>query len=611
MYPILYAASMVTEGTVPTHRGKGTLSDCISCECSEERNGAYELTMVYPITGIHASEILANDILKVKSNAIDQPQLFRIYRVGKAMNGKFTVKAAHISYDLSGKIMTANIGANTAAAACAALQACAGNFTITTDIPDSTTKTFFTNKPQSVRSWFSGSNNGSLTGIFDGVADWRFDNYSCSFLLDRGQQHNVPIHYGKNLTELSQEVDIDNLVTAIVPYYIDKNTKLTVMGTDVSTGLSINVDRKIAIDFTSEIDFDDSGTTPAAQLQALASAYVTHNYSSIVYPVESLSISFINEKDGVSQVVNLCDTALVTFDALGISATYKCVAVTYDVIGERYTKATLGVIIPDVSDSLLQTNARVKNAVTKDEAKEVAEEAAEDVVTSGEENAEFSSVLSQIFNLGSRNSLNPSIIDRGGSWACVPDSFSKFELFTGYDDYDSEMTRFQLYTQKGSSSYTRMHFFSNDIENPRSTRIELNTTTDDDAEILLKNNYGANNIKLTSSDGKITCVSLTQTSSGEVKKNIVKMTVEEARKILQLLPVTFDFKNEDYGTDRRGFIAEDVEKVIPQLVSHDSETASLDYISMIPYLVGVIKDQEERIKSLEDKLKGGTKDADD
>ena len=43
MIPILYAT--ITEGTVPTNYGVGALSDCLSCEVKEARNGSYELTL--------------------------------------------------------------------------------------------------------------------------------------------------------------------------------------------------------------------------------------------------------------------------------------------------------------------------------------------------------------------------------------------------------------------------------------------------------------------------------------------------------------------------------------------------------------------------------------
>lgn len=77
------------------------------------------------------------------------------------------------------------------------------------------------------------------------------------------------------------------------------------------------------------------------------------------------------------------------------------------------------------------------------------------------------------------------------------------------------------------------------------------------------------------------------------------------KKILDLDAVSFDFKDKERGTNKRGFIAEDVAKVLPNLVTPESEKMpmSLDYVEIIPYLQAMIKDQEQRIKALEEKLK--------
>ena len=83
------------------------------------------------------------------------------------------------------------------------------------------------------------------------------------------------------------------------------------------------------------------------------------------------------------------------------------------------------------------------------------------------------------------------------------------------------------------------------------------------------------------------------------------MPIDEARKILLLNAVSFDFKDKAKGTDKRGFIAEDVAEIIPQLVTPetDTEPARLDYVQMIPYLVETIKNQERRIQELEEIVK--------
>ena len=53
MIPVLYKA----DATVFTSFGLGALSDCISCEVTEERNGAFELVLKYPVTGRNYSQI--------------------------------------------------------------------------------------------------------------------------------------------------------------------------------------------------------------------------------------------------------------------------------------------------------------------------------------------------------------------------------------------------------------------------------------------------------------------------------------------------------------------------------------------------------------------------
>lgn len=110
-------------------------------------------------------------------------------------------------------------------------------------------------------------------------------------------------------------------------------------------------------------------------------------------------------------------------------------------------------------------------------------------------------------------------------------------------------------------------------------------------------------IVLNGDTGKIVCYEVIQISSRDVKENIKEMTLEEALKILELTAVSFDYKT-PHSTDHRGFIAEDVAEIIPEIVSEPTEHApvALNYNEMIPYLQTVIKAQEERISALEDRL---------
>lgn len=115
----------------------------------------------------------------------------------------------------------------------------------------------------------------------------------------------------------------------------------------------------------------------------------------------------------------------------------------------------------------------------------------------------------------------------------------------------------------------------------------------------------------------INASAFTVQSSEKVKENIVPMTDKEAKKILNIEAVSFDYK-EQFGGEKNNFgvIAEDVEKVIPFVVStpeNYDESAfdeskgllqpikSVDYSKFIPYLIRMIQIQQMEIEELKNR----------
>lgn len=84
------------------------------------------------------------------------------------------------------------------------------------------------------------------------------------------------------------------------------------------------------------------------------------------------------------------------------------------------------------------------------------------------------------------------------------------------------------------------------------------------------------------------------TSDVRLKKNIEPLT-HCLDKILQLQGVEYD--RIDYEGHELGLIAQEVEKVIPQVI-HDSEYKSIAYTSLIPVLIEAIKEQQQQIEDL-------------
>lgn len=346
MIPILYD-SLFRGGSqhlsVPDDYGLGAL-DCISCSVTEERNGIYELEMEYPANGRLADSIAPFRFIKAKPNLTDDPQIFEIYKVGKNINGKFTINAHHISYRLSNMLITSG-SANNVVSAVSMLQ---GATISTEQFLIQTTKNtqgdFVITEPSSIRSWFGGK-QGSLLDVYGG-GEWYYDNLTATLMEHRGENKGVQIRYGKNLTELSQEIDMTNLAGSILPYYKDPEGNVTT-GTAVSTGVDIS--KEIAVDFSQDVD-PEADIIP--QLEVLATSYVTnHNFTTML---NNITLDFVQLAD-YQESIALCDTVTVIFEPLGISASAKCIETVWDVLEERFTKITLGDPKPSITDTIQDT----------------------------------------------------------------------------------------------------------------------------------------------------------------------------------------------------------------------------------------------------------------
>lgn len=93
-------------------------------------------------------------------------------------------------------------------------------------------------------------------------------------------------------------------------------------------------------------------------------------------------------------------------------------------------------------------------------------------------------------------------------------------------------------------------------------------------------------------------------SSMKYKENIEDMTDEYAKKLLELRPVSYDYKNKEQGINCYGLIAEEVAEIETFPVSYkDGEVEGLDYSAFVPQLIKLAQMQEETIKMLELRVK--------
>ena len=376
MIPILYSK----DTTVFSRNGLGRLSDAISCNIIEERNGQYNLEMVYPVEGMHYSDIQHSCYIFAKPGDGLNNQLFQIYKITKPINGHVKIMANHISYQLS----HIPCGPFTAANAAQALQGLKDNslennpFTFWTNI--STTATYTQDVPASIRSRMGGV-KGSILDVYGG--EFGYDNRTVKLYAHRGTDRGVVLNYGKNITDINQEENIENCVTGCCPFWKGEEGLVTLTEKVVySTNANLYpYHRTEVVDFSS--DFQTMPTE--AQLRARAQAYI--NGKGI--PKVNITVSFValwqtEEYKNLASLerVYLCDTVTVYFEKLGISAQAKVIKTDYDVLKERYRSIEIGAARSSLTSQVVDIFEEFKAKPTAD-AMEAAINSATNLISGG------------------------------------------------------------------------------------------------------------------------------------------------------------------------------------------------------------------------------------
>lgn len=344
MKPVLFAPT----ATEFTTNGLGKLSDAASCTVKETRNGAFELTLKYPIEGIHYAEIQQRSIILAKPNPVDLAQPFRVYRISKPINGLVTVYAYHISYDLTG----IPVSPYSAASVQAALEGFSTNAVATNPFTfwsDMTSSGDFTVKsPASVRSLLE-----TVLKVYGG--EYKYDKYTVRLYQQRGVNRGVTIRYGKNLTDLKQDENCSNVYTGVYAYYSDGNGIVETSPKVTPAPGTYDYTRILPLDLTAE--FKEAPTAEA--LKAAAEQYMSdHN---IGVPEVSLNVSFVQleqtqeYKDlALLERVELCDTVTVIFERLGVNATAQVTTTVYNVLIDAYDGVTIGNVRKNVAMTIAE-----------------------------------------------------------------------------------------------------------------------------------------------------------------------------------------------------------------------------------------------------------------
>jgi len=326
MKPILFDKN----ATDFTTNGIGRLNPT-ECIVAEIRNGAYEAEITLPRDDKYCSLIEDGSIIamKVSNGSI---QRFKVYEIEKTLDDEIEVKCQHISYDLS----YIPVGPYTASTAINAIQGINSHslinnpFTFNSDVVSGAT--FNPIVPASARSYLGGM-DGSILDVYGG--EYEFDNTSVYLYQNRGTDSGVTIRWGKNITELEDEVTSEDTVDGMVPYWTDGT--LVVLG-DILTVQGSAGKKIVTENVSSEVALEEGQEMPTkAQVNAAGQLELAKK---VTAAEETITVEYYQNPD-ISRV-QLCDYVTVIYEPYNISVKLKVVSTKWDVLAEKYKEVELG-----------------------------------------------------------------------------------------------------------------------------------------------------------------------------------------------------------------------------------------------------------------------------
>lgn len=385
MYPILYEKNEQNFQSV----GIAILSDCLSCTVNEELNGKYECEFSYSISGVNFEKITADRIIKVQANEVSQPQLFRIYKSSKAINGIVKFYCQHISYDLNMLVVEPfgdllNVSANYALNQILTHTVYGHQFTANATVGG--TKNIVSQTPKSVRKWL-GDDEGCIHQLYGG--EFEFDNFNIKLSSNRGQNKGVTIQYGKNLKSINAELDIQSVYSSVYPYAItDKGQykSLTEKTIEFNNANQYGEKRTLILDLSEE--FEKGETITESKLRTKAAEYVNKNkFHQIQNNIKVDFIQLWQSKDYATtaafEKVKLGDYVTVLYKELGVNALAEVISYSYDSLEEKYNSIELGDAKQKLTTTLNKVTTIESGIVAEKSEREKAIDKATELITGG------------------------------------------------------------------------------------------------------------------------------------------------------------------------------------------------------------------------------------
>lgn len=345
------------------NNGLIVLSDCISCNITEEINGIYGLDIEYPIDEQGKWKyLLEHNIIKADG------QLFRIYHKQKKLTS-ILINARHIFYDNMDNLLedvrpTELSGAGALDWILTRTQY-QHPFKSMSDVQTVATRYFIR---KNVVEAIMG--NDGIINTWGG--ELVRDNFEISLMQNRGLDRGVLIAYGKNIQGIEETLDIDGIGTRLMP---KGNNELLLPEKYIDSKYIGNYPHpKIKV-----VEFNDIGINEETgitlemaivQLREACEKYLLTSKCDIPqfnYKIDFLELSKTEEYKNyaVLERVYLGDTVTIKHNKLNINLKAKVIKITKNILTDRIEKIELGSFKPNLATSINNAIQEIKKEVVQ------------------------------------------------------------------------------------------------------------------------------------------------------------------------------------------------------------------------------------------------------
>lgn len=352
--PFLYSSDDSTNDYLKN--GLGALPDCTVLLTTSSLNGEVILQGSVAIGKNNVDNVINSNIIKLKINDTQQPQIMRLFNVKKSMaTGLVNFSAEPIVNDIRECFIPSfDEPSKTATLMFDALRSKAKpsisvRFKFFSDKENNATINLErVNALQAL-----GGVEGSFLQKFKG--EYEKDNHDIHLHKRLGEDHKIKILYTKNLNGLDIEIDTQGVVNGIYGYAKLDGSEDIIEATNQITYFEKQYNGGVV----NPIDFSTDKPSNSVELQKLVDAYIKEN-TEINTPKVNAKIDFIllNSQPNYEEFVNMESVGLgdgvdVYHPILDVDLHARVISYEYDSITEQYTKLEIGSLKSNFIDQIV------------------------------------------------------------------------------------------------------------------------------------------------------------------------------------------------------------------------------------------------------------------